>query len=294
MNFIDQLLMKVGKQTLLTSQAMLNGELTNDDYAELERLRGIEFTVNPSLFSMFIRKLQNASNGNASPMVSGLKNNDDVYSLINKLSKVEEKFIVSTIYSDLSRLVEFNNILLSEKDISQETLNTAALMIYTKVPRFSIFPTRPLITGTIIPTFISDKPKEDTNGEDFIKFLLKHEVFADIDGVLEADRASWNEEHENHEPNKHKELHTIIYKFLTIEHPTKLLEFAQSVFEPQNIHDVAGRSFTSTHIGLLDGVRDNLLKTIDANIEKHGFIDYRFMLVSMFITSIRFGLDKDA
>ena len=74
---------------------------------------------------------------------------------------------------------------------------------------------------------------------------------------------------------------------------TKLLEFASNIFTSQSIKDIAARSFTNFAIGLLDGVRENIIDEIDKGVKDNGFIDYRLLLVSMFITQVRFALENE-
>ena len=61
----------------------------------------------------------------------------------------------------------------------------------------------------------------------------------------------------------------------------------------QSIKDIANRSFTNFAISLLDGVRENIIDEIDEGVKDNGFIDYRLLLVSMFNTQIRFGLENE-
>ena len=296
MNVVDQFLSKVGKQTLLTSKAMMSGFLSKEEAEELERLRAIDFGIDMQVLNswgrcsqsgMFRSKLDiNGVNLTAS---AGL------LELANRLAEIEIKYEISSIESDLSRWSEIIGVLntaVDEFNITKEEVNALMYFYFVLSNRLTIYPTAPSVLRATIPTFISEQ-HEHQNNDELTKFVLNKQVFIMIEDVLDADRNSWNAEHENHEANKHNELQTIIYKFLRINSQTKLIEFASNIFTPQSIKDIAARSFTNFAIGLLDGVRENIIDEIDKEVKDNGFIDYRLLLVSMFITQVRFALENE-
>ena len=296
MNVVDQFLSKVGKQTLLTSKAMMSGFLSKEEAEELERLRAIDFGIDMQVLNswgrcsqsgMFRSKLDiNGVNLTAS---AGL------LELANRLAEIEIKYEISSIESDLSRWSEIIGVLntaVDEFNITKEEVNALMYFYFVLSNRLTIYPTAPSVLRATIPTFISEQ-HEHQNNDELTKFVLNKQVFIMIEDVLDADRNSWNAEHENHEANKHNELQTIIYKFLRINSQTKLIEFASNIFTPQSIKDIAARSFTNFAIGLLDGVRENIIDEIDKGVKDNGFIDYRLLLVSMFITQVRFALENE-
>lgn len=296
MNVVDQFLSKVGKQTLLTSKAMMNGFLPKEEAEELERLRAIDFEIDIQALSLWERHAQggmfrskfdiNGVNRIASP---------ELLNFVNRLTEIEIKYEISSIESDLSRWSEIIGVLntaVDEFGVTKEEVNALMYFYFVSSNRLTVHPTAPSVLRATIPTFISEQ-HEHQNNDELTKFMLNNQVFTMIEDVLEADRKSWNTEHENHEANKHNELQTIIYKFLRVNSQTKLIEFASNIFTPQSIKDIADRSFTNFAIGLLDGVRENIIDEIDKGVKDNGFIDYRLLLVSMFITQVRFALENE-
>ena len=278
MNVVDQFLSKVGKQTLLTSKAMMNGFLPKEAAEELERLRAIDFEIDMQALSFWERYNQagifrskfdiNGVNRIASP---------ELLNSVNRLTEIEIKYEISSIESDLSRwseIIEVLNTAVDEFGLTKEEVNALMYFYFVSNSRLTVHPTAPSVPRATIPTFISEQ-HEHQNNDELTKFMLNNQVFTMIEDVLEADRKSWNTKHENHEANKHNELQTIIYKFLRVNSQTKLIEFASNIFTPQSIKDIAARSFTNFAIGLLDGVRENIIDEIDEGVKDNGFIDYR-------------------
>lgn len=296
MNVVDQFLSKVGKQTLLTSKAMMNGFLLKEEAEELERLQAIDFEIDMQALSLWERHAQggmfrskfdiNGVNRIASP---------ELLNFVNRLTEIEIKYEISSIESDLSRWSEIIGVLntaVDEFGVTKEEVNALMYFYFVSGNRLTVHPTAPSVPRATIPTFISEQ-HEHQNNDELTKFMSNKQVFTMIEDVLEADHKSWNAEHENHEANKHNELQTIIYKFLRVNSQTRLIEFASNIFTPQSIKDIAARSFTNFAIGLLDGVRENIIDEIDKGVKDNGFIDYRLLLVSMFITQVRFALENE-
>ncbi len=297
MNVVDQFLSKAGKQTLLTSKAMMNGFLSKEEAEELERLRAIDFEIDMQALSLWERHAQGGMYRSKFDIV-GVNQivSAELLEFLNRLTEIEIKYEISSIESDLSRWSEIIGVLntaVDEFGVTKEEVNALMYFYFISGNRFTIHPTAPSVLRAAIPTFISEQDGEHQNHNELTKFMLGQQVILNINDVLEADKKSWNAEHENHEANKHNELQTIIYKFLRVNSQTKLLEFASNIFTSQSIKDIAARSFTNFAIGLLDGVRENIIDEIDKGVKDNGFIDYRLLLVSMFITQIRFGLENE-
>ena len=229
MNVVDQFLSKVGKQTLLTSKAMMNGFLPKEEAEELERLRAIDFEIDMQALSFWERHNQagifrskfdiNGVNRIASP---------ELLNFVNRLTEIEIKYEISSIESDLSRwseIIEVLNTAVDEFGLTKEEVNALMYFYFVSNSRLTVHPTAPSVPRATIPTFISEQ-HEHQNNDELTKFMLNNQVFTMIEDVLEADRKSWNTKHENHEANKHNELQTIIYKFLRVNSQTKLIEFA--------------------------------------------------------------------
>lgn len=296
MNVVDQFLSKVGKQTLLTSKAMMNGFLPKEEAEELERLRAIDFEIDIQALSFWERHAQGGIfRGRFEFSNINLITSTEFMKFISQLVEIEIKYEISSIESDLSRWSEIIGVLntaVDEFGVTKEEVNALMYFYFVSSNRLTVHPTAPSVLRATIPTFISEQ-HEHQNNDELTKFMLNNQVFTMIEDVLEADRKSWNTEHENHEANKHNELQTIIYKFLRVNSQTKLIEFASNIFTPQSIKDIAARSFTNFAIGLLDGVRENIIDEIDKGVKDNGFIDYRLLLVSMFITQVRFALENE-
>lgn len=296
MNVVDQFLSKVGKQTLLTSKAMMNGFLPKEEAEELERLRAIDFEIDMQALSFWERHNQGGVFRSKLDIAGfNLTASAGLLELVNRLTEIEIKYEISSIESDLSRWSEIIGVLntaVDEFGVTKEEVNALMYFYFLSGNRLTIFPTAPSVPRATIPTFISEQ-YEHQNNDELTKFMLNNQIFTMVEDVLEADRKSWNTRHENHEANKHNELQTIIYKFLQVNSQTKLIEFASNIFTPQSIRDIAARSFTNFAIGLLDGVRENIIDEIDKGVKDNGFIDYRLLLVSMFITQVRFALEDE-
>ena len=296
MNVVDQFLSKVGKQTLLTSKAMMNGFLLKEEAEELERLRAIDFEIDMQALSLWERHAQGGMFRSKFD-IAGVNRiaSAELLEFVNRLTEIEIKYEISSIESDLSRWSEIIGVLntaVDEFGVTKEEVNALMYFYFVSGNRLTIYPTAPSVLCATIPTFISEQ-HEHQNNDELTEFMTNKQVFTMIEDVLEADRKSWNAEHENHEANKHNELQTIIYKFLRINSQTKLLEFASNIFTAQSIKDIANRSFTNFAISLLDGVRENIIDEIDEGVKDNGFIDYRLLLVSMFITQVRFALENE-
>lgn len=296
MNVVDQFLSKVGKQTLLTSKAMMNGFLSKEEAEELERLRTIDFEIDMQALSLWERHAQGGM-FRSKFGISGANRiaSAELLEFLNRLTEIEIKYEISSIESDLSRwseIIEVLNTAVDKFGVTKEEVNALMYFYFKSGNRLTVHPTAPSVPRATIPTFISEQ-HEHQNNDELTKFMSNKQVFTIIEDVLEADRKSWNAKHENHEANKHNELQTIIYKFLRINSQTKLLEFASNIFTAQSIKDIANRSFTNFAISLLDGVRENIIDEIEEGVKDNGFIDYRLLLVSMFITQVRFALENE-
>ena len=296
MNVVDQFLGKVGKQTLLTSKAMMNGFLPKEEAKELERLRAIDLEIDIQALSFWERRNQGGvfhtryETSDVNRITS-----TELLKLANRFTEIEIKYEISSIEADLSRWSEIITVLNTAEEefgVTKEEVNAFMYYFFVVGNRLTVHPTAPSVLRATIPTFISEQ-HEHQNNDELTKFMLNKQVFTMVEDVLEADRKSWNAKHENHEANKHNELQTIIYKFLRANSQTKLLEFASNIFTSQSIKDIAARSFTNFAIGLLDGVRENIIDEIDKGVKDNGFIDYRLLLVSMFITQVRFALENE-
>lgn len=296
MNAVDQFLSKVGKQTLLISKAMMNGFLPKEAAEELESLRAIDFEIDMQALSLWERHVQGGMFRSKFDIV-GVNRivSAELLEFVNRLTEIEIKYEISSIESDLSRWSEIIGVLntaVDEFGVTKEEVNALMYFYFVSGNRLTVHPTAPSVPRATIPTFISEQ-HEHQNNDELTKFMSNKQVFTMIEDVLEADHKSWNAEHENHEANKHNELQTIIYKFLRVNSQTRLIEFASNIFTPQSIKDIAARSFTNFAIGLLDGVRENIIDEIDKGVKDNSFIDYRLLLVSMFITQVRFALENE-
>jgi hypothetical protein len=258
MNVVDQFLGKVGKQTLLTSKAMMYGYLPEEEAEELERLRAIDFEIDMQTLSMWER---HAQNGYFRTMFDATGINrittPELAKFLNALTQVEIKYEISSIDADLARWVEIITILNSAVKgygVTQEQVNAILYYYFVVSGRLTVHPTSPSILRATIPTFISE-------GVDFSEGK--------------------------------DELNTNINQFLNEKSQTELIGFASHVFQPSELKRVASSLFNETNIATLDKERDKIIDTIDECAKKRGFIDYRQLLVSMYLTQIRFALENE-
>ena len=122
MNVVDQFLSKVGKQTLLTSKAMMNGFLPKEEAEELERLRAIDFEIDMQALSFWERHNQagifrskfdiNGVNRIASP---------ELLNFVNRLTEIEIKYEISDFLYHVMVLMVLRGV--TWEDIVKELAN---------------------------------------------------------------------------------------------------------------------------------------------------------------------------
>ena len=169
MNVVDQFLSKVGKQTLLTSKAMINGFLPKEEAEELERLRAIDFEIDMQALSFWERHNQagifrskfdiNGVNRIASP---------ELLNFVNRLTEIEIKYEISSIESDLSRWSEIIGVLntaVDEFGVTKEEVNALMYFYFVSSNRLTVHPTTPSVPRATIPTFISEQHEQKNKQE---------------------------------------------------------------------------------------------------------------------------------
>ena len=268
MNVVDQFLSKVGKQTLLTSKAMMNGFLPKEEAEELERLRAIHFEIDMQALSFWERHNQ-AGIFRSKFDVSGVNRiaSPELLNFVNRLIEIEIKYEISSIKSDLSRWSEIIGVLNTAEEefgVTKEEVNAFMYYFFVVSSRLTIHPTAPLVLRVTIPTFISgfEDIEETRNVE-----AIKNDSTDPFSEILDS--------------------------FLTEVSPTKLIQKAAAIFNSENIIQLAKASGKVENLKGLDAVRDAVIETIDAAVKVYGFIDYRLLLISMFITQIRFALESE-
>lgn len=268
MNVVDQFLGKVGKQTLLTSKAMMNGFLPKEEVEELERLRAIDLEIDMQALSFWERHNQGGvfrtpyeTNG------FNRKTSTELLKLANRFTEIEIKYEISSIEADLSRwskIIAVLNTAEEEFGVTKEEVNAFMYYFFVVGSRLTIHPTAPSVLRATIPTFISgfEDIKETRNVE-----AIKNDSTDPFSEILDS--------------------------FLTEVSPTKLIEKAAAIFNSENIIQLAKASGKVEDLKGLDAVREAIIENIDDIVKVYGFIDYRLLLISMFITQIRFALENE-
>ena len=302
MNIVDQFLSKVGKQTLLTSKAMMNGFLHKEEAEELERLRAIDFEIDMQALSFWERHAQGGMFRSKFD-ITGVNRvaSTELLKFVNRLTEIEIKYEISSIESDLSRWSEIIGVLntaVDEFGVAKEEVNALMYFYFVSGNRLTVHPTAPSVPRATIPTFISE-PEDESDENIQVKFecddgviLSSSTIVKELLDIYLVDLDHWRSENPQSRPDI-MGLHRILKDFLSNPSQTNLINNAAIVFNPNTIKQIAKANFSTTSIGLLDGVREVTIVEIDRGVERHGFIDYRLLLVSMFITQVRFALENE-
>lgn len=268
MNVVDQFLSKVGKQTLLTSKAMMNGFLPKEEAEELERLRAIDFEIDMQALSFWERHAQGGMFRSKFD-ITGVNRvaSTELLKFVNQFTEIEIKYEISSIEADLSRWSEIITVLNTAEEefgVTKEEVNAFMYYFFVVGNRLTIHPTAPSVLRATIPTFISgfEDIRETRNVE-----AIKNDSTNSFSEILDS--------------------------FLTEASPTKLIEKAAAIFNSENIIQLAKASGKVEDLKGLDAVREAIIENIDDAVEVYGFIDYRLLLVSMFITQVRFALENE-